>query len=124
MAGASALQQVEQDFYPRGAEVLVERHAVEAGQFAQRFVGRAQRRQLMKARRTQGQARNGRAARHQQHVEAAVSQGARQGGGAAQMADAQKVLHVEEDARAHGAPVRGTLRRSTVTLPSERAVKK
>ena len=48
-------------------------------QLAQRFVGRAQRRQLMEARAAQGQVRDGRAARHQQHVEAAVGQGARQG---------------------------------------------
>src|ERR1700681_1141064 len=62
--------------------------ASRSGSSSERFVGRAQRRQLMKARGAQGQARDRRAARHQQHVEAAFRQGPRQGGGAAQMADA------------------------------------
>ena len=83
-------------------ERLVERRAVEAGQIAQALVGRAHRRELMEARATQREA-DRRAARDQQHVEAAGRQGARQHGGAAQMADAQQMLHIEEDARS-GAP--------------------
>src|SRR5712671_7610736 len=78
----------------------------------------------MKARGAQGLARNGCAARHQQHVEATLGQRARQSRGATQMADTQQMLHVKEDTRAHGAPFRGTSRRSTATLPSVRAVKK
>src|SRR5205809_518002 len=61
-----------------------------------------------------------RAARDQQHVEAARRQGARQDCGAADMADAQQVLHMKEDA-AHDS---GAFGWSSVTLPSPCAVKK
>ena len=98
-SGASARNSSSSRRVRAVAEGVVERRAVERG--AARAGSRRARAPAAAdgSARRRDRGRDRRAARDQQHVEAAGRQRARQDGGAAQMADAQQVLHIEEDAR-------------------------
>ena len=120
------VEQLDQGARALRPEGVVQWRAVETAELAQAFIARPHRRQLMEARLPETELHRA-AARYQQHVEAARRQSARQHGSAPDVADAQEMLHMEENALhasgTFGWP-NGTLGWSSVTLPSARAEKK
>ena len=92
---------------------VVDRPAMLVQQHLEGLVGRARRWQLHQARGTDVETRDRHAAGGDDDIHAGGRKAAREQGGAAEMADAEQVLDVDEDA-AHGTS--GRLRRSRVSV--------